>query len=60
MTGGSRLEMVGSPRLVGGFHGVRDCSGVFQALSLTLGTGFFMMSCLGGDFFPCGMMRWMG
>jgi hypothetical protein len=34
MTGGSRYEMVSSPRSVGGFHGVWACSGVFQALSL--------------------------
>jgi hypothetical protein len=29
MTSGSRLEMVSSPRSVGGFHGVQACYGVF-------------------------------
>jgi hypothetical protein len=33
MTNGSRLEEVGLLRLVGGFHGVRAYSGVFQAPS---------------------------
>jgi hypothetical protein len=33
MTSGSSLEKVGLPRLVGGFHGVHACSGVFQATS---------------------------
>jgi hypothetical protein len=32
MTNGSRLGIVSSPRSVGGFHGVRACSGVFWAL----------------------------
>jgi hypothetical protein len=32
MTSGSRLEMVSSPRSVGGFHNVRACSGVFLAI----------------------------
>jgi hypothetical protein len=36
MTSGSRLEMVRSPRSVGGLHGLRGYSGVFQALSLSL------------------------
>jgi hypothetical protein len=30
MTSGSRLKMVGSLRLVGGFHDIRVYSGVFQ------------------------------
>jgi hypothetical protein len=34
LTNGSRLEMVGSPRSIGGFHGVQVCSKVFQSLSL--------------------------
>jgi hypothetical protein len=33
MTSGSRLEKVGLPRSVGGFHSVRACIGVFQAPS---------------------------
>jgi hypothetical protein len=32
MTSGSRLEMVGSPRSVGGFHGVQAYSRVFLAM----------------------------
>jgi hypothetical protein len=75
MNSGSRLEMVASPRSVGGFHGVRAYYGVFQTLSLCSPglpgsevndaqdgswRGCFVMSCLGSDFFPCGMMRWMG
>jgi hypothetical protein len=34
MTSGSRLEIVGSPSSVGGFHGIWAYSGVFQALCL--------------------------
>jgi hypothetical protein len=79
MTSESRLEMVGSLRSVGSFHGVRACSGVFQTLSLSLSLcspglpssemnnakvsswrGCFVMSWLDSDFFPRGMMRWMG
>jgi hypothetical protein len=33
MTSGSRLEKLSLLRLVGGFHGVHACSGVFQAPS---------------------------
>jgi hypothetical protein len=33
MTSGSKLEKVGSLRLVAGFHSVWACSGVFQAPS---------------------------
>jgi hypothetical protein len=36
MTSRSRLEIVGAPWSVRGFHGVRACSGVFWALSLSL------------------------
>jgi hypothetical protein len=36
MTSGSKHDMVDSSRSVGGFHGVRACSGVFQSLSLGL------------------------
>jgi hypothetical protein len=36
LTNGSRLEMVGSPRSIGGFHGVQVCSKVFQSLSLSV------------------------
>jgi hypothetical protein len=32
MTSGSRLEMIDSPKSVGGFHGVRTCSGVFMVM----------------------------
>jgi hypothetical protein len=32
MTGGCRLEMVSSPRSVGGFHGVRAYSRVFLVM----------------------------
>jgi hypothetical protein len=32
MANGSKLEMVDSPRSVGGFHGVRASSGVFLAM----------------------------
>jgi hypothetical protein len=34
MTSGSKLEIVGSSRSVGGFHGVWAYFGVFRALSL--------------------------
>jgi hypothetical protein len=36
MTSGFKYKIVGSSRLIGGLHGVRACSGVFQALSLSL------------------------
>jgi hypothetical protein len=36
MTSRSRLKMVGSSRSVGGFHGVRACSGVFLAMRWTM------------------------
>jgi hypothetical protein len=36
MTSGPRLEMVGSPRLVRSFHGVRACSGVFMVMRWTV------------------------
>jgi hypothetical protein len=32
MTSGSRHDMVSSLRLVGGFHDVRTCSGVFLVM----------------------------
>jgi hypothetical protein len=32
MTSGSICEIVGSSRLLGGFHGVWTCSGVFPAM----------------------------
>jgi hypothetical protein len=32
MTSGSILEKVSLSRLVGGFHGVQACTGVFQAM----------------------------
>jgi hypothetical protein len=32
MTSGSICEIVGSSRLLGGFHGVWPCSGVFPAM----------------------------
>jgi hypothetical protein len=32
MTSGSRHDMVSSPRLVGGFHDVQTCSGVFLVM----------------------------
>jgi hypothetical protein len=75
MTSESRLEMVGSPRSVGSFRGVRACSGVSLSLSLcspglpgsemnnakvSSWRGCFLMSWLGSDFFPYEMMRWMG
>jgi hypothetical protein len=34
MTSGSTLEIVGWPRSVGGFHGVRACSEVFMVMRL--------------------------
>jgi hypothetical protein len=36
MTSWFKHEIVGSSRLVGGFHGIRAYFGVFQALSLSL------------------------
>jgi hypothetical protein len=36
MVSGSRLEMVDSSRSVGGFHGVRACSGVFLVMRWTM------------------------
>jgi hypothetical protein len=36
MTSGSILEMISSPRLVGGFHGAQDCHGVFLAMRWTM------------------------
>jgi hypothetical protein len=75
MTSGCRLEKVGSLRSVGCFHGVRACSGVFQTPSYysqalhgsgvngaSVGSwrGCLARSLLGGNVFPCGVMRWMG
>jgi hypothetical protein len=61
MTSGSRLEMVGSPSLIGGFHSVRACSRVFLVMrwtmlekvsgSLPCGTGFAsLLSFCGGQY----------
>jgi hypothetical protein len=36
MISGSKLKMVDLPRSIGDFHGVWACSGVIQALSLSL------------------------
>jgi hypothetical protein len=47
MTSGSRLEMVGSPRMVRGFDGVQTCSGEFLAMR-------WMML----DKFPCVTALW--
>jgi hypothetical protein len=44
MTSGSKLEIVGLSRSVGGFHGVWAYSGVFQTLSLSL-----LPEALGGE-----------
>jgi hypothetical protein len=76
MTSGSSLEIVGLPRSVGGFHGIRAFSEVFQALSLSLPQalhgsevngprvsswrGCLARSLLGDDIFPRGGMRRTG
>jgi hypothetical protein len=75
MTSGSRLEIVGSLRSVEGFHDVRACSRIFQALYLLpappphggeandarVGSqrDCFVTSLLRGDAFSCRVMRWM-
>jgi hypothetical protein len=75
MTTGSKLEKIGLLRSVGGFHGVRAYSGVFQAPSYYSSgptrqwsewcLGRFLERLLsevllGGDVFPHGPMRWTG
>jgi hypothetical protein len=71
MTSGSRLEIVGLLRSVGGFHGVWAYSGVFRTLSLLPGPlggevndarvgsqrDCFVMSLLGDNAFPRRVMR---
>jgi hypothetical protein len=63
MASGSRHEKVGLPRSIGGLHGVRAYSGVFQAPSpYSPGPswqwvrGCLAMSLLGGDVFLCGLL----
>jgi hypothetical protein len=73
ITSGSRLEVVGSLRSVGGFHGVQAYFGVFclSLSSLALLGGevsdaqvgsqrdCYAISLLGSDNFSRGVMRWM-
>jgi hypothetical protein len=64
MTSGSRLEMVGSLRSVGGFHGVQACSRVFLAMrwmmldKLSGVTALWDRLCFGAKFLW--WLIWMG